>query len=100
MSRLLTGAVMAAVTLATPLAQTPTFRGGVDLVQLGVTVSDRQGAYVTDLTADDFVVLENGKPQRIAYFAPGGESSTAPEMHVGLLFDTSGSMTDDIALSR
>jgi Ca-activated chloride channel homolog len=80
--------------------QRPTFRGGIDLVNVGVTVSDRRGTYLTDLTRDDFEVIEDGRPQTITYFARGDEGDAAPEMHVGLLFDTSGSMTDDIALSR
>ena len=69
-------------------------------VNLGVTVVDREGNYVTDLDADDFVIIDDGKPQPITYFARGEEGVSAPEMHVGLLFDTSGSMTDDIALAR
>jgi Ca-activated chloride channel family protein len=94
--------VIAAATaaLGQPAAQGPVFRSGIDLVRLGVTVTDRQGSYVADLTQDDFIILEDGKPQRIAYFSHGDDGASAPEMHVGLLFDTSGSMTDDIALSR
>ena len=38
--------------------------------------------------------------QTITYFAPGDESAVAPPLHVGLLFDTSGSMGDDIELAR
>ena len=100
MTRLLAAVAITAGLLSAPAAQTPTFQGGIDLVRLGVTVSDRQGSYVTDLTLDDFLVLEDGKPQRIAYFARGEEGPSAPEMHVGLLFDTSGSMSDDISLAR
>ena len=73
MTRVFAAVAVAAVLLGTPAAQTPTFRTGIDLVRLGVTVSDRQGIYVTDLTADDFVILEDGKPQRVAYFARGEE---------------------------
>jgi VWFA-related protein len=36
-----------------------------NLVQLDVTVLDKKGKHVTDLTADDFIVLENGRPQTI-----------------------------------
>lgn len=100
MTRLCAALIVAAAALITLNAQTPTFRSGIDLVRLGVTVSDRQGAWLNELTADDFVVLEDGKPQRITYFARGEEGPTAPEMHVGLLFDTSGSMSESISLSR
>ena len=37
----------------------------------GVTVTDRKGNIVTDLTKDDFEVIEDGKPQAIEYFARG-----------------------------
>jgi len=81
-------------------AQTPTFRTGIDLATFGVTVVDRKGEYLTNLTLDDFEVLEDGQKQAIKYFARGTDIENGPEMHVGLLFDTSGSMTEDIKLSR
>ncbi len=81
-------------------AQAPTFRADVDLVNFGVTVTDRRGNFITDLTAADFEIVEEGRPQRIRFFARGDELESAPEMHVGLLFDTSGSMGQDIQLAR
>jgi Ca-activated chloride channel family protein len=82
--------------------QAPTFRAGIDLTTFGVTVTDRAGAYLTDLTRDDFEILEDGRPQEIRYFAKGEASvgAFAPELHLGLLLDTSGSMTADIGLAR
>lgn len=41
---------------------------GVDLVQIDVTVLDRLGLPVRGLTAADFTILENGKPQEIRGF--------------------------------
>jgi len=81
-------------------AQTPTFRTGIDLATFGVTVVDRKGEYLTNLGLEDFEILEDGQKQAIKYFARGTDIENGPEMHVGLLFDTSGSMTDDIKLSR
>ena len=80
--------------------QQPVFRGGIDLVNFGVTVSDKRGTYLSDLSPDDFDVFEDGKKQTVTFFARGDESDAAPELHVGLLFDTSGSMGEDIKLSR
>jgi len=87
---------------AFPAGQTTPFRSGIDLATFGVTVTDRAGAYLSDLTEADFEVLEDGKPQAIRYFARGDSSNGAfaTELHLGLLFDTSGSMADDIALAR
>ncbi len=88
------------LTGALTTAQTATFRGGIDLVNVGVTVSDRRGTYLADLTAADFEILEDGRPQAITYFVRGDQAPSALDTHVGLLFDTSGSMNDDIALAR
>src|SRR5580765_4469864 len=95
---LLTASVSIAVTRIA--AQTPTFRTGIDLATFGVTVVDRKGEYLTDLTAEDFEIVEDGQKQTLKYFARGTDLESGPEMHVGLLFDTSGSMTEDIKLSR
>jgi Ca-activated chloride channel family protein len=43
----------------------------VDLVQLNVAVTDRSGNYVTGLQPSDFVVTEDGIPQKISTFAEG-----------------------------
>lgn len=49
-------------------AQTPVFRGGVDSVSVDVTVTDREGRPVTDLTAADFEVREAGDLQTVTSF--------------------------------
>src|SRR6476620_5563640 len=81
-------------------AQTPTFRTGIDLASFGVTVVDRKGEYLSELNAEDFEIIADGQKQVVKYFARGTDIENGPEMHVGLLFDTSGSMTEDIKLSR
>ena len=91
---------MVVTSVTAGVAQQPTFRVETDLVNFGVTVTDRRGNFLTDLVADDFEVLEDGKPQAVKYFVKGNQSESAPELHVGLLFDTSGSMGDDIKLAR
>jgi Ca-activated chloride channel homolog len=89
------------VVTALPLGvQQPTFRTDIDLISFGVTVADRKGNHITDLTRDDFEIIEEGQKQTVRVFARGDEIESAPEMHVGLLFDTSGSMGQDIQLSR
>jgi VWFA-related protein len=95
-------AITASLILATALtirAQQPTFRATVDLVHFGVSVVDKQGKPVTGLKSEDFRVLEGGKPQVLKYFA-AGEPEEAPPLHLGLLLDTSGSMSGDIKDAR
>lgn len=100
MTRLL--AVAAALAIATVVGTTAqVFRAETDLVRLGITVADKRGNLVTNLSPDDFEIREDGKPQEIRLFLRGDETTAAaPEMHVGLLLDTSGSMGDDIGLAR
>jgi Ca-activated chloride channel family protein len=80
--------------------QQPVFRAETDLVTVGVTVRDRAGAPITDLSQADFTVTEDGRAQTISYFARGDQEHGAVETHVGLLLDTSGSMGADIDLAR
>jgi VWFA-related protein len=47
----------------------PTFRAAIEAVQVDVLVTDREGRLVSGLTAADFELLENGKPQAITTFS-------------------------------
>jgi Ca-activated chloride channel homolog len=85
---------------ARPASQQPTFRAGTDLATFGVTVLDRRGTPVTDLAAGDFELLEDGRRQEIRLFARDTTGNQALGLHLGLLFDTSGSMGEDIQLAR
>ena len=91
--------VLVSATLAHAAAQ-QVFRAGTDLVSLGVVVTDRRGNFLADLQGEDFEILEDGKPQALKYFVRGDQQDAAPALHVGLLLDTSGSMTADIAVAR
>ena len=44
----------------------PTIRVTTHMVLVDVVVTDKQGKAVTGLHAEDFVVEENGKPQKIS----------------------------------
>ena len=78
------------------------FRGGVDLVSFGVTVVDRKGNLLTDLGESDFEVYEEGKKQAVSLFVPCGATDGAdrPPLHLGALFDMSGSMDADLSFAR
>lgn len=45
-------------------------KSGVDLIQLDVSVLDRNRRPIRGLGIEDFAVIEDGKPQRIVAFAP------------------------------
>jgi VWFA-related protein len=60
---------LARVRAQQPTDSTPTFRAGVEAVAFEVFVTDSAGKPVTDLTVDDFELLEEGQPQPITTFA-------------------------------
>lgn len=62
-----------------------TFKTGVKVVNILASVRTKKGEFVTDLTKDDFTVLENGKPQTIRYFS----RETDLPLTLGLMVDTS-----------
>ena len=68
----------------TPL---PSFRAGVDVVSLNVTVTDAENRFVTDLEQENFQIFEDGILQEITFFNP----SRLP-IALSLLIDTSASM--------
>jgi Ca-activated chloride channel family protein len=82
-------AAIPAVTAAKVPAQTPTptFKAGVDRVTVTAVVHRRSGQPVTDLTRDDFEILDNGQPRPILEFRSEPTPAT-----VALLVDFSGSM--------
>ncbi len=76
-------------------AQRASFRTGVDLVLLSVTVTGPGGRYVQDLSPEDFAITEDGRPQELAYFSP----ASVP-LSVSLLIDTSSSMDEEMPLAQ
>ncbi|MDQ3170777.1 MAG: VWA domain-containing protein [Acidobacteriota bacterium] len=59
----------------------PTFRSTAALIEVDVIVRDRNGKFVGGLTADDFEVFEDGKPQPVQQFyvvAGAREAAVAP----------------------
>ncbi|MEE8217653.1 MAG: VWA domain-containing protein [Vicinamibacteria bacterium] len=86
-----------------PAAQdTPVFEVELDVVNVTVTVRDEDGNLVSDLEAADFVVKEDGREQALQVFAPAADPEEREELvlNLGMLFDTSSSMRDNLKLSQ
>jgi hypothetical protein len=49
-------------------AQTPTFQTSTQLVIETVSVKDKSGKSIDNLTAKDFIITEDGAPQIIRFF--------------------------------
>lgn len=75
---LLVSACAAHVLLA-QAPQPPTFRVQVDVIEIDASVTDARGNVVTDLTQEDFEILENGRPQTITSFGLVNLSRTRPD---------------------
>lgn len=76
--------------------QRPTFALSVTLVTTDVIVRDDRGQFVPDLTRDDFVVLEDGRPQQLSSFVlvHGGRTfnaapAAAPPVMEGIVLPNS-----------
>jgi Ca-activated chloride channel family protein len=69
-----------------PPRQAPSFRAGVELVSLNVTVTEA-GHYLTDLEQDNFSVFEDGVKQDVTFF-----NRTHLPIALAMLLDTSASM--------
>jgi Ca-activated chloride channel family protein len=70
-------------------------RADVDVVLVPVTVTDPMNRPVLGLQKQDFKVYENNAPQQVQYFS----AEEAP-ISVGLLLDTSKSMTNNFVTER
>lgn len=71
------------------------FRGGSDAVRVFVTVTDRDGRLVTNLTRDNFEVRDDGKPQPLTQY-----DATPQPIRLIVMLDVSGSMEGNLPLLR
>jgi Ca-activated chloride channel family protein len=88
-------ASLVAVSAQTQPPQAPSFRSGVELVSLNVTVADAQLRYATDLEQAEFQVFEDGVRQEVTYF----NRSNLP-IGLALLVDTSASMETRLQIAQ
>src|SRR5260221_2343456 len=72
------------------------FSTGVRVVNVFVTVRDKQGKFVNSLTRDDFELTEDGRKQSLRYFSAQNDLPIT----MALLFDVSGSQRSVIPEQR
>ena len=94
------GMTAAALAVAGLAAQPGRFRTGVELVHVAVMVENRRGTVISQLNETDFALFENGVRQEVRYFLRGDAEADALNLRLGLLLDTSGSMSDDMSFAR
>ena len=88
--------------LAQASGQSLVFPAGVDLVQVVVSVTAKDGVPVRGLEAKDFVVRDNGKAVTIETFLRMQDAIGSDQLPVEivLLLDTSSSMTAELTRAR
>src|ERR1017187_3868234 len=64
---------------APPSNQQTVIRSSVRLVQVSVVVEDKKGNPVTNLKPEDFTLLDDGNPQKIAFFTPATPPPAEPQ---------------------
>jgi VWFA-related protein len=68
----------------------------VDVVSVLASVRDKHGTFINNLTKDDFLVSEDGKPQTVKYFS----RETDLPLTIGMLVDVSASQGNLIEIER
>lgn len=98
--------VLGLLALASPVAgalhaQEPqaTIRAKVELVNVYLSVVDRNNRFVSGLKAEDFMVFEDRQPQKVEYFSDLSKGSEVP-LTIALLVDTSGSVKDKLQYEK
>jgi VWFA-related protein len=66
-------------------------KGNKILINVPVTVSDREGRYISGLKKDDFILFQDGMEQKIAFF-----STIEEPINVAILLDTSRSTSETL----
>ena len=85
------------VLLAQDAAQQPTFRSGVEIIQLDVSVLAKDRTPVRGLVAGDFTVLENGKPQRLVTLSSVEAAERDPVRSAWMRYATHDVAANDLA---
>ncbi len=86
--------LLVCASLALAQSQEPVYKADVNLQSIAVQVTDKQGRDVLGLSAADFTVLEDGRPQKIAFF--GAEHQPISLL---VLLDSSSSMRSSSKLA-
>jgi VWFA-related protein len=69
----------------------------VQLVQIDLVATNGKGSFITDLTAEDFVVKEEGKVQNVTHFYNSATEENRYPLTISFVVDTSYSMGEKVA---
>jgi Ca-activated chloride channel family protein len=63
-----------------------------DLVTVDAAVTDKNGNFIRNLKSDDFVVFEDGAPQKVEFFEASEQASLTRPLALVIALDISGSI--------
>jgi len=86
--------IVLATSILTAQDESGDIKVNVKLVNVFATVTDENGAPITGLNKNDFTILEDGAPQKIAVF----EQDSGLPLSIVLAIDASGSVAKDLKL--
>lgn len=93
------GPVAVATVLALLFAIAPALAGQddpikiqADLITVDATVTDKDGNFIRNLKAEDFIIYEDGVPQKLDFFEANEEAALTRPLAVVFALDTSGSI--------
>src|SRR5262245_50663279 len=72
-----------------------TIKMDTDLVVIDVTATDKHGAFIRDLRAEEVQVFEDGRERKINFFAMTDEATLSRPLAVVFALDLSGSLRPD-----
>ena len=101
--RAITLAIVAAFALAPALARQDeqVLKLRTDLVVVDVTVTDKDGNFIRNLKAEDFILYEDDKPQKLEFFNANEEAALTRPISAVFAIDNSGSITpEEVAKQR
>ncbi len=87
--------LLAAPAVAQAPQRPPTFEVGIEVINLNLSVTDARNRYVTDLTAKDFAVFEDGIRQELSLFT----HENLP-ISMAVLIDCSASMDEKLSTAQ
>ncbi|HET9533172.1 MAG TPA: VWA domain-containing protein, partial [Blastocatellia bacterium] len=71
-----------------------------DLIVIDVTVTDKDGNFIRDLKSEDFVLYQDGEPQKIDFFEASEEAALTRPLAVVFAFDNSGSIRPEEVIKQ
>jgi Ca-activated chloride channel family protein len=87
--------IICAIALIVPAFSTQTDQAiklQTDLVTVDATITDKNGNFIRKLSAEDFVVYEDGQPQKVEFFEANEEAALTRALAVVFALDKSGSI--------